>query len=215
MKGNITVRAVLICIVGYLLLGVYLHSLYKDHDTALSTEENRWLPRFLGITESAIVLGSVNLLFLAFVAVQFRYFFGGESNINLAGYTYAEYARRGFGELVTVAVFSLMLFLGLSYLTKKHERQAHRLFSVLGVALFALVSVILVSSFQRLQLYEDVYGFTRLRTYTHVFIIWLGALLLAVSLLELFQKQGFFALATRRSHFSCARSTFGWSFSTF
>ena len=189
------VRAVLICIAGYLLLGVYLHALYKDHDTTLSTEESRWLPRFLGITEAAIVLGAVNLLFLAFVGIQFQYFFGGESNINLTGYTYAEYARRGFGELVAVAVFSLLLFLGLSFVTKKEQRGARRLFSVLGVALFALVSVILVSSFQRLLLYEDAYGFTRLRTYTHVFIIWLGALLLAVSLLELFQKQGYFALA--------------------
>ena len=194
--GEYVVRAFLICVVGYVLLGVYLHSLYKDHDTALSTEANRWLPRFLGITEAAIVLGAVNLLFLAFVGIQFQYFFGGESNINLAGYTYAEYARRGFGELVTVAVFSLLLFLGLSFVTKKEMRAARRLFSLLGVVLFALVSVILVSSFQRLLLYEDAYGFTRLRTYTHVFIIWLGALLLAVSLLELFQKQGYFALAT-------------------
>ena len=194
--GEYVVRAVLICIAGYLLLGVYLHSLYKDHDQTLSTEETRWLPRFLGITEAAIVLGAVNLLFLSFVAIQFQYFFGGESNINLTGYTYAEYARRGFGELVAVAVFSLVLFLGLSFVTKKEMRGARRLFSVLGVLLFALVSVILVSSFQRLLLYEDAYGFTRLRTYTHVFIIWLGALLLAVSLLELFQKQGYFALAT-------------------
>ncbi len=194
--GEYIVRTILICILAYLLLGIYLHALYKDHDTNLSTEENRWLPRFLGITEAAIVLGAVNLLFLAFVGIQFQYFFGGESNINLAGYTYAEYARRGFGELVAVAVFSLLLFMGLSFITRKQDRGAARLFSVLGVVLFALVTVILVSSFQRLLLYEDAYGFTSLRIYTHVFIIWLGALLLAVSLLELFQRQGYFALAT-------------------
>jgi hypothetical protein len=35
----------------------------------------------------------------------------------------------------------------------------------------------LVSAMQRLLLYENVYGFTRLRTYTHIFIPWLGALL--------------------------------------
>ena len=69
------------------------------------------------------------------------------------------------------------------------------MFSIMGVVLFALVSVILVSSFQRLQLYESAYGFTRLRTYTHVFIFWLGALLLAVSVLEVFKRQRHFALA--------------------
>ena len=193
--GEYIFRAILIGVLAYLILGVYLHAYYKNHDETLSPEEKRLLPRFLGITEASIVLGSVNLLFLVFVGIQFRYFFGGDSNINLSGYTYAEYARRGFSELVTVAVFSLILFLGLSFITKKEERQSQRLFSILGVVLFALVSVILVSSFQRLLLYEDAYGFTRLRTYTHVFIIWLGALLLAVSMLELFKRQRYFALA--------------------
>jgi hypothetical protein len=193
--GEYIFRAVLICFLGYLLLGVYLHAYYKDHDTAITDEEQRVVPRFLGITEAAIVLGAVNLLFLAFVSIQFQYFFGGQTNINLEGYTYAEYARRGFGELVAVAVFSLLLFLGLSFVTKKEHQTARRVFSGMGVLLFALVSVILVSSFQRLLLYEAVYGFTQLRTYTHVFIIWLGALLLAVSALEVLQKQRYFALA--------------------
>ena len=47
-----------------------------------------------------------------------------------------------------------------------------------------LVSVILVSAFQRLVLYEQAYGFTRLRTYTHVFMAWLALLLVGVMVLE-------------------------------
>ncbi|MEN8242094.1 MAG: DUF4173 domain-containing protein, partial [Chloroflexota bacterium] len=109
--------------------------------------------------------------------------------------TYAEYARRGFGELIAVAVFSLLLFLGLSFLTKKTRQGEQSAFSGLGILLVSLVTVILVSSFQRLLLYEEVYGFTRLRTYTHVFILWLGVLLLAVILLEVFKRQRHFALA--------------------
>ncbi|MBN2043578.1 MAG: DUF4173 domain-containing protein [Anaerolineales bacterium] len=192
--GEYIVRGILIWIIAYLLLGVLMHAFYKDHDAELDTEK-RWLPRFLGITETIIVLASVNLLFLAFVSIQFQYFFGGETMISINGYTYAEYARRGFGELVAVAVFSLLLFVGLSFIAKREQAGHQKLFSIMGLVLFALVSVILVSSFQRLLLYESAYGFTRLRTYTHVFIFWLGALLLAVSLLELFGKQRFFALA--------------------
>jgi hypothetical protein len=188
-------RGILISIIAYLLLGIYLHAFYKNHDEELSSEENRWIPRFLGFTEAAVVLASVNLLFLSFVIVQFQYFFGGQENIRIDGFTYAEYARRGFGELVTVAVFSLLLYIGLSVLTKKSEKNSHTAFSSLGIMLVALVTVILVSSFRRLLLYEEVYGFTRLRTYTHVFIIWLGILLVAVILLEVFQRQRHFALA--------------------
>ena len=193
--GEYIFRAILISIIGYIVLGVYLHAFYKNHDQDISTGKAHWLKPFLGITEAMIVLGSINLLFLAFVIVQFQYFFGGQENINLAGFTYAEYARRGFGELITVAVFSLLLFMGLSFVTKKEDKREHRVFSILGIVLFTLVTVILVSSFQRLLLYEQAYGFTRLRIYTHVFIIWLGGLLLVVSLLQAYRKQGYFALA--------------------
>jgi len=51
-----------------------------------------------------------------------------------------------------------------------------------------------VSAWLRLQLYEEAYGFTRLRTYTHIFIPWLGVLLAATILLEIFRKRGRFAL---------------------
>ncbi len=37
-----------------------------------------------------------------------------------------------------------------------------------------LVLVILASAFQRLLLYEAAYGYTRLRVYGHVFVVWLG-----------------------------------------
>jgi hypothetical protein len=193
--GEYILRGILISIIAYILLGVYLHAFYKNHDENLSSEDTRWIPRFLGFTEAAVVLASVNLLFISFVAVQFQYFFGGERNIHLDGFTYAEYARRGFGELVAVAVFSLVMFIGLSVITKKSKKFSQNAFSGLGILLVSLVSVILVSSFKRLLLYEEAYGFTRLRTYTHVFIIWLGVLLVAVILLEVYKRQRHFALA--------------------
>ncbi|MEM9774578.1 MAG: DUF4153 domain-containing protein, partial [Chloroflexota bacterium] len=57
----------------------------------------------LGIIESATVLGLINLLFGGFVVIQFAYLFGGRRFIQLDGISYAEYARRGFFEMVVVA----------------------------------------------------------------------------------------------------------------
>jgi hypothetical protein len=59
----------------------------------------------------------------------------------------------------------------------------------------ALVGVMLFSAFQRLVLYEAAYGFSRLRTYTHIFMIWLGILLVVVIVLEILRKERTFALA--------------------
>jgi hypothetical protein len=58
-----------------------------------------------------------------------------------------------------------------------------------------LVVVILISSFYRLNLLEDAYGFSRLRTYSHVFMIWLGILLAAVIGLEISGYRRGFAMS--------------------
>ena len=174
-------RLVYILVIAYALAGIYLHAAQKSGE---AVEEKNWVSPFLGMTESAIVLGSVVALFAAFVIIQFQYFFGGQTNISVEGYTYSEYARKGFGELVAVAFISLLLLLGLGAITRRENDTQKRTFSILGVILVGLVIVMLISAYQRLVLYETAYGFSRLRTYTHVFMIWLGLLLVAVVVLE-------------------------------
>lgn len=188
-------RIIYIAAVAYLLAGIYLHAAYRSKDETLFGSEKPLLAPFLGFTEAAVVMGSVNLLFALFVVLQFQYFFGGQANIQIAGYTYAEYLHKGFGELVVVAFSALLLFLGLSSVVKRDSVLRRRLFSWLGVLLFSLVALILVSAYQRLILYESAYGFTRLRTYIHVFMIWVAVLLAAVVVLDLLQRQRAFALA--------------------
>ena len=60
------------------------------------------------------MLGLLDALFLAFVAVQARYFFGGTQRLALLELTYAEYARRGFFELLAVAGLVVPLLLARS-----------------------------------------------------------------------------------------------------
>jgi len=179
-------RLVYILVLAYAIAGAFLHAAQKSD--AQIEEKQRFAP-FLGFTESTIVLGSVVILFTAFVAIQFQYFFGGQTNINIEGYTFAEYARKGFGELVAVAFFSLLLLLGLGAITRRDTESQRRTFSALGVALVGLVLVMLVSAFQRLVLYEAAYGFSRLRAYTHVFMIWLAFLLVTVVVLEIMRRE--------------------------
>lgn len=185
-------RLVYILVAAYALAGTYLHAAQKSDGMV---NEKSLVPSFLGFTEAGIVLGSLVLLFMAFVAVQFQYFFGGQANITVEGYTYSEYARRGFGELVAVAFFSLLLLLGLGAITRRETDGQRRAFSALGVTLVGLVLVMLVSAYQRLVLYEFAYGFSRLRTYTHVFMIWLALLLVAVVVLEILRRERTIALA--------------------
>ncbi|TAK31635.1 MAG: DUF4173 domain-containing protein [Chloroflexota bacterium] len=133
----------------------------------------------LGAVEVSIVLGTLNALFLAFVLVQFRYFFGGaelvEASITL---TYAEYARRGFFELVTVAALVLPLLLTMDWLARKENPRHLHIFRLLVALLVGLVFVIIVSAFQRMRLYQAEFGLTELRLYTTAFMIWIAVVFL-------------------------------------
>ena len=118
----------------------------------------------------------VDLLFLVFVGIQFAYLFGGQANITLEGYTYAEYTRRGFFELLTVSVLTLGLILTLHWLVRSETGRQKVIFKGLSSLMIALVLVILASAFQRLLLYEIAYGYTQLRLYSHIFMVWLALL---------------------------------------
>ena len=192
--GEIIFRIFYSLMAAHLLFGVFSHAASRSQATGLVARGKPVLNPFLGYTEAAIILGGILLLFGAFVVIQFQYFFSGQANINLDGFTYSEYARRGFGELLAVAALSLLVFLGLGAITRRVTVSQQKGFSAMGIGLVALVLVILISSFQRLSLYEAAYGFSRLRAYAHVFIIWLGVLLVAVVVMEVLHRQR--ALAT-------------------
>jgi len=193
--GEYLFRACYIIVLAYLLIGVILHAITASRERKLIGVEKPWLSPFLDWIQSVIVLTAVNLVFLAFVIVQFQYFFGGQSNIVIDGYTFAEYARKGFNELVGVTFISLALLFALTSVTKRETKNQRRSISVLGTLLVLLVVVILVSAFQRLMLYENAYGFTRIRLQTHVLMVWLGILLVATLVLELINKPRVFGLA--------------------
>jgi Domain of unknown function (DUF4153) len=188
-------RVFYIIVLAYSFTGIFLQAVLPKKAAERPDPNRTWIKPFLGWTESAIVLISINLLFAIFVTIQFRYLFGGQANITAAGYTYSEYARKGFGELVAVAILSLLIYLCLASITRTKSQGHKRGFSGLSTLLMLLVLVMLASSLQRMLLYENAYGFTRLRTHTHVFIFCLAALLIATIVLELTGNRGRFGLA--------------------
>ncbi|MCJ7625697.1 MAG: DUF4173 domain-containing protein [Anaerolineaceae bacterium] len=199
--GEYIFRMFYILILAYIFAGLYLFAIHPKRKLEKPDPTQPWMKTFLGWTEAAIILVCVDLLFALFVGIQFKYFFGGNANITAAGYTFSEYARRGFGELVVVAVLSLLLYLALGTITRQEKRTAQRGFSVLSIALIGMVLVMLVSAFQRVILYENAYGFTRLRTYPHIFMVWLGILLAITVVFEIMHNRGRFALALLISSF--------------
>jgi hypothetical protein len=133
----------------------------------------------LGIVEVGIVLGLLDLLFLTFVVIQVRYLFGGAGRVAAtAGLTHAEYARRGFFELVTVIALALPLLLIAHWLLRTETRAHERLFMALAGTMVALLFVVVASALQRMYLYQQEFGLTELRLYTTIFMVWISVVLL-------------------------------------
>ncbi|MCH4209404.1 DUF4153 domain-containing protein [Bifidobacterium sp.] len=124
------------------------------------------------------VFGAVLALYSAFSAVQFAFLFARQGLPN--GYTYAQYAREGFFQLLLVACINLIGF-GIVLLFCRRTK------TVLGmqIALLAATAVLLASSATRLGLYINVYGLTWLRFVSMAFIALL-AVILMLCLMRLF-----------------------------
>ena len=121
-------------------------------------------------TVVATVLVMVNVVYTLFCIIQFTYLFGGEEVIrSIPDYTYAEYARRGFSELIVVTAINLgILLIGMHF--TKSDGKLDRTVRVLRCLLVLCTGIILYSAHLRLKLYEEAYGYTYARIFAHIFI---------------------------------------------
>lgn len=136
--------------------------------------ESRWL----GSTERLMLLSGVTALLWLFLLVQLSYLFGNLPSVSGSGITFAEYARRGFGELSLVASGSAIVVIVSERFGKENGRDT--VLRALTLALIIAVLFLLGSAFRRVWLYEEAYGFTTARLYAQVYMIAVAVALLAL-----------------------------------
>lgn len=167
--------------------------------------DNSMVPGFtLGTVEIGVILGLVNLLFLSFVIFQVPYLFGGMDLVQTTpDFKLAEYARRGFGELVAVSALVLPMLLATHWLIKKDDRFAGKLFKIFAGIQIALLFVIMASAVQRLVLLTGNlgYGMTTVRLYPMIFMTWLAVVFVLFGATVLRGARQYFAWAALWSAF--------------
>jgi hypothetical protein len=135
----------------------------------------------LGFTEWATLLGGIDLLFAAFVVVQFAYLFGGQHRVSVTkGLSYAEYARSGFFQLAAAAALTILVILATWDAGRRDHPGHERWFRGLVTAMVGMTGVVLASAVTRLALYEGTFGFTTDRFIGYVAIGAIGAILLVL-----------------------------------
>ncbi len=123
----------------------------------------------------------VDTVFLVFLAAQATVVFGGHDYLErTTGLTYAEYVHQGFGQLTVATALTLLVVWGAARKAPRTTAPDRAwLRGSLGL-LCVLTLVVVASALHRMHLYQEAYGFTRLRLLVDVFEGWLGLLVLGV-----------------------------------
>jgi hypothetical protein len=122
---------------------------------------------------------------------------------NTPDFKLAEYARRGFGELVAVSALVLPMLLVGHWLLKNDKPAAGTLFKVLAGIQIGLLFVIMASAVQRLVLLTGNlgYGMTTVRLYPMIFMTWLAIVFVLFAATVLRNARQYFAWAALWSAF--------------
>jgi len=160
-------------------------------------------PRWrLGAIEGLVVLVVLDVVFAAFAAAQAIAAAGAAGDtLRAAGISYADYARSGFFQLLWVAGITAVVIIVFSRITSLSGDRARKSFTVLAEVGIGLTLLIVLVAFRRLSLYEEAFGFTMLRLYSHVFAAWIAAIFifLGADIAGLGRGRRWFAGATAAS----------------
>lgn len=115
------------------------------------------------------VLVVINLVYLLFTIIQFSYLYGGEKVLP-NGFTYAEYARRGFFELILVTVINFTILIMATKYTKR-KNNSYILLNIFYTLLIGFTFNMLYSAHYKMSLYESAFGYTYLRIFVHFFLM--------------------------------------------
>ena len=140
------------------------------------------LPIQLGTADITAALGTLGVLFAAFIATQIGLMFGGEKFLQArTGLTAAAYARQGFFQMVWVVTLVVPILVG-TRATLGPGRALARRHTLLSLPVVVLLGAIIASAMLRMKMYVHYYGLTTERLYPTVFMLWLATVIVWLAL---------------------------------
>ena len=131
--------------------------------------------------EWAVPVLLVVAVFAVFVAAQATVMFGGHAYLHrTTGLTYAAYVHQGFGQLTVVTLLTLVV-VGAAVRKAPRATSRERLLTRAALGVLCLLTLVVVASaLYRMHVYEEAYGYTRLRVLVRAFEGWLGLVVVMV-----------------------------------
>lgn len=164
----------------------------------------------LGAAELSVALCILNALFLTFMAVQLRYLFGGADLVEVTpGLTYAQYARRGFFELIACTALVVPILLAADWAAAPQASRARDILRASMLLLVVLLIGVIASAAFRMKLYQGAYGLTEERLYVSVITVWLAVVLAWLAFTVLRGRRERFLIGTVVAGLACIATLCG------
>jgi len=168
----------------YGLVSGAIHKKGTDAITSESVENAGSKLRFLQPTTIYIVLGVVCVLYLVFILSQIPYFFSAFTGNLPAGWlNFADFARQGFFELVSIAAINLVILLAANTCCKK-LRSSSRLLKIFNIMLSAISLLLISTAFSKMALYIETFGLTMPRLLPCMFMLFLAVVFILMIALQ-------------------------------
>ncbi|MGN0633454.1 MAG: DUF4153 domain-containing protein [Oscillospiraceae bacterium] len=158
--------------VSFYLFGALFSNAHKTAENRLTDEKCETSLLSWRRLHNAVIYSAVTpicVLYTLFFISQITYFTSAFSGRLPDGYSFAEYARRGFFELLAISIINLVIIILINLLAKKGGKNPVLKGYTAVICFFTLV--IIASALSKMVLYVGVYGLTALRVYTSWFMI--------------------------------------------
>lgn len=170
--SDIIARFIFIIVCFIYIIGFLITFIKKDD---IEKQEKVTRKINLSTLTANMILISLNIIYLIFSIIQFRYLFMNAGKT--PDFDYATYARTGFFQLMFVSFINLALL-------KTIKDTEGKLIKTLKILLVIFTMIIVISAMFRMYLYEQEYGYTYLRLFVY-FILAIEILILIPVLMNI------------------------------
>lgn len=118
------------------------------------------------------LLSLISVIYLSFLFSQLAYFVNSFKGLLPEGFTFSDYARKGFFEAEAIAFINLAIIVILMWLTKRTEKETlPTAVKVLMTFMSAFSVFFIATAICKMAMYIKTYGLTSLRLFTSVFML--------------------------------------------
>ena len=176
---DISVHKNIVTLIWSLPMATYLYALIygsstEDNSTSFNIDKfNKTIDNAASIPRLSLYTVNVVIccFYILFIGIQAIYFIDILGGSLPADFTYSDYARRGFFELLAVALINIVFIAVAKILSVKNENNKYMRIHII---LNSILTLVLISvAFAKMYLYIRTYGLTTLRIIPSVFMIFL------------------------------------------